>query len=360
MVKENYSVIGVMSGTSLDGIDLAHVTFIKEDKWRFVIHTSKTISYPAFWFKKLKTLTHKTLPELEHLDSEYSAFLAQTIKQFIATHKLTKIDAVCSHGHTALHQPENGLTYQIGNLEFIADILGLTVVCDFRTQDVALGGQGAPLVPIGDRLLFPEYDFCINLGGFSNVSTRLNNERIAFDICPVNIVLNYYVRTLGLEYDNAGAIAESGEVNATLLEQLNDLEFYKQSHPKSLGLEWTETTIFPLIDAFYMPIKDILKTMVEHIATQISKVIRTVENPSVLITGGGVYNTYLMSRIESLSSCKINIPKPDIIEFKEALVFAFLGVLRLRNETNCLKTVTGAKQDHSSGKIYTPQNQQVC
>lgn len=360
MVKEKYSVIGVMSGTSLDGIDLVHITFIKDGKWRFTMHISETISYPKLWFNKLESLTHNTLQELEHIDIEYSAFLAQTIKQFIAKHKLIDIDAVCSHGHTALHRPENGLTYQIGNLEFIADVLNTIVVCDFRTQDVDLGGQGAPLVPIGDALLFPDYDFCINLGGFANVSTSINNERIAFDICPVNIVLNYYVRTLGFDFDNAGDIARKGILNESLLKQLNTLEFYKQEHPKSLGLEWTETNIFPLIDAFNLSIEDVLKTMVEHIAIQVSKVINTKEAPSVLITGGGVYNTYLISRIESLSEVRIILPTATIIEFKEALIFGFLGVLRLRNETNCLHTVTGAKRDHSSGKIYKPQNHQVC
>lgn len=360
MIKEQYSVIGVMSGTSLDGIDLAHITFNKDDKWRFTMNTAETISYPKLWFNKLKRLTHNTLQELEQLDIEYSAFLAQTIKKFIAKHKLTATDAVCSHGHTALHRPENGLTYQIGNLEFIADVLNTTVVCDFRSQDVGLGGQGAPLVPIGDALLFPDFDFCINLGGFANVSTSINNERIAFDICPVNIVLNYYVRTLGLDFDNAGDIARKGILNESLLKQLNSLEFYKKTAPKSLGLEWTEINIFPLIDAYNLPIEDVLQTMVEHIAVQVAKVINTKDTPSVLITGGGVYNTYLLSRVEFLSKVNIVLPTATIIEFKEALIFGFLGVLRLRNETNCLHTVTGAKRDHSSGKIYKPQNQQIC
>ncbi|TYB74380.1 anhydro-N-acetylmuramic acid kinase [Bizionia gelidisalsuginis] len=360
MIKEKYSVIGVMSGTSLDGVDLAHITFIKGIVWRFTINTSQTIAYSKVWFDKLKTVTHKTLAELDQLDIEYSAFLAQTIKQFITRHNITQIDAVCSHGHTALHQPLNGVTYQIGNLECISDILDSIVVCDFRIQDVQLGGQGAPLVPIGDKLLFSEYDYCINLGGFANVSTTIEKERIAFDICPANNVLNEYVRTLGRDFDNAGKIAQSGTLNETLLKQLNALEFYAQTYPKSLGVEWTEANIYPLIDSFNLPIKDILKTMVEHIAIQISRVINTTKTPSVLITGGGVYNTYLLSRIEHLSATKITVPEPKIIEFKEALIFGFLGVLRLRNEINCLKSVTGAGRDHSSGKIYTPQNQQIC
>lgn len=360
MLKENYSVIGVMSGTSLDGIDLAHITFTKRENWCFKIHASETVAYPKAWFKKLQALTQNTLRELEAIDMDYTAFLSQTIKQFITKHNLVDIDAVCSHGHTALHQPEKGLTYQIGNLEFLSDLLETTVVCDFRTQDVDFGGQGAPLVPIGDELLFSEFDFCINLGGFANVSTRIASERIAFDICPVNIVLNKYVRTLGFDFDDAGKIAESGTLNPRLLEQLNALEFYRQPHPKSLGLEWTEAEVFSVIDKFKLPVNAILNTVVEHIAIQISQVITTVESPSVLMTGGGVYNSYLLSRIEALSNLKVTIPKPEIIEFKEALIFGLLGVLRMRNEVNCLQSVTGAQRNHSSGKIYKPQNQQVC
>jgi anhydro-N-acetylmuramic acid kinase len=276
------------------------------------------------------------------------------IKAFISKFEIKDIDAICSHGHTALHQPEKGITYQIGNMPHLAALLGQTVVCDFRVQDVALGGQGAPLVPIGDKLLFSDYDFCLNLGGFANISTDNDTDRIAYDVCPVNIVLNRYVEQLGLNYDDEGKIASTGTINEELLEKLNDLEFYKANYPKSLGLEWVDKNIFPLIDAFQLEIQDVLKTFVEHIAVQLASEINKKSHASVLVTGGGVYNTYLMNRLEAYSKNEIMIPSKAIIEFKEALIFGFLGVLKLRNEVNCLKSVTGASQNHCSGKIYLP------
>jgi anhydro-N-acetylmuramic acid kinase len=236
----------------------------------------------------------------------------------------------------------------------LAALLGQTVVCDFRVQDVALGGQGAPLVPIGDKLLFSDYDFCLNLGGFANISTDNDTDRIAYDVCPVNIVLNRYVEQLGLNYDDEGKIASTGTINEELFEKLNDLEFYKANYPKSLGLEWVDKNIFPLIDAFQLEIQDVLKTFVEHIAVQLASEINKKSHASVLVTGGGVYSTYLVNRLEAYSKNEIIIPSKAIIEFKEALIFGFLGVLKLRNEVNCLKSVTGASQNHCSGKIYLP------
>ncbi|MFY0712605.1 anhydro-N-acetylmuramic acid kinase [Seonamhaeicola sp. NFXS20] len=355
MIKTNYSVIGVMSGTSLDGIDLIYVSFNHNNsKWVFEIHAAETVSYNKEWKGKLRNLVTNSNEELHQIDKEYTFYLGAVINEFINKHSIIEIDAVCSHGHTALHQPENRLTYQIGNMPHLATLLKNKVVCDFRVQDVALGGQGAPLVPIGDKLLFSEYNFCINLGGFANISSEINNERIAYDICPVNIVLNQYVKNLGLDYDDEGKLAASGNVNTDLLQQLNALRFYVELPPKSLGLEWVKTNIFPIIDAFNLEIKDVLRTFVEHIAVQISKSISHIPKSSVLITGGGAYNSFLIERIKALSSNKIIIPSKDIIEFKEALIFGFLGVLKLRNQINCLKSVTGASKNHSSGKIYFP------
>jgi anhydro-N-acetylmuramic acid kinase len=278
--------------------------------------------------------------------------LSEVIKTFIEKNQLKNIDAVCSHGHTILHQPENKLTLQIGNLVALAQLINQNVVCDFRVQDVLLGGQGAPLVPIGDQLLFSDYTYCVNLGGFSNISTALNNERVAYDICPVNIVLNHYIQKTGVSYDDKGILASSGEVNQLLLEKLNDLKFYKESAPKSLGLEWVKSMIFPLIDACQLSVKDVLRTFVEHIAIQIGSVL-TKNKSTVLVTGGGVYNLFLMERIREYSNAEIIISSPELIEYKEALIFGFLGVLKLRNEINVLASVTGAEKNHSSGEIFT-------
>ncbi|VAV83816.1 Anhydro-N-acetylmuramic acid kinase [hydrothermal vent metagenome] len=354
MLKTEYRVIGVMSGTSLDGVDLVSVTFSFGKSWSFKLHHSQTISYNTYWLNILEHLVDFSLEELQNIDKKYTLYLAGLIKEFIDKFNIENLDAVCSHGHTALHQPEKGLTYQIGNLQNIAELIKQVVVCDFRVQDVALGGQGAPLVPIGDQLLFSQYDFCLNLGGFANVSTDINNVRIAYDVCPVNIVLNHYVKKLGFNYDDEGKVASTGKVNSKLLDKLNTLDFYNLEFPKSLGLEWVKDTIIPLIDAFTLPVKDILRTFVEHIAIQISNEINIKANAKVLVTGGGAFNLFLMQRIKAHTNNEIIIPSKEIIEYKEALIFGFLGVLKLRHEVNCLRSVTGAKTNHSSGKIFQP------
>ncbi|WP_460219819.1 anhydro-N-acetylmuramic acid kinase [Psychroserpens sp. MEBiC05023] len=352
MIKSKYNIIGVMSGTSLDGIDIAHVTFEFKNSWLFKIHCTETVSYSDFWKQKLSNLTSLDLNELRQLDHTYTKYVSTVINDFIKTYHLQNIDAICSHGHTALHQPENQLTYQIGNLPLIAKLTNHLVVCDFRTKDVGYGGQGAPLVPIGDKLLFSDYDFCVNLGGFANVSSEIDKQRIAYDICPVNIVMNHFTKRLGFDYDDKGDIAKSGQVNHKLLDDLNALEFYSLKPPKSLGLEWVESKIFPLLESYNLSEADVLRTYVEHIAVQISQVI--LPNSKVLFTGGGAYNKFLLERISSMIEIDLEVPSKAIIEFKEALIFGLLGVLKLRGEVNCLSSVTGAIHDHSSGEIYYP------
>jgi len=354
MIKHEYNIIGVMSGTSLDGIDLVYAKFCLDETWSFEIVHAQTVEYHSYWYDTLKELVNKSIKELKEIDTNYTEYLANVIKNFITKYQIKNIDAICSHGHTALHQPENKLTYQIGNKPVLAQLLKEIVVCDFRVQDVELGGQGAPLVPIGDELLFSEFDFCLNLGGFANISMNFKGTRIAYDICPVNIVLNHYVGKFGLNYDDEGKIASKGNISVDLLNQLNALDFYKATYPKSLGLEWVNTNIFPLIDTLELEIQDILKTFVEHIAIQIASEINKKNTSTVLITGGGVYNVYLIDRIKVHSIQKLIVPKKEVIEFKEALIFGFLGLQKLRNEVNCLRSVTGAIKDHSSGKIFLP------
>jgi len=355
MEKDDYNIVGVMSGTSLDGIDLVYANFHFDGNWHFEIIHSETVAYPYNWEDTLRNLVSYQLDALKVIDAQYTIYLAEVINRFIHKYQLQDIDAICSHGHTALHQPENGLTYQIGNLPILAELIQNQVVCDFRVQDVALGGQGAPLVPIGDKLLFSDYGFCLNLGGFANISSDFEGNRIAYDICPVNIVMNRYAKQLGLDYDDEGKIASTGTIHTELLHKLNKLAFYKTPYPKSLGLEWVDKNIFPLINSFELEINAVLKTFVEHIAIQITSEINKKTNVSVLVTGGGAYNTYLTNRIKSLSKNTIIMPSKAIVEFKEALIFGFLGVLKLRNEVNCLKSVTGASKNHSSGSIYLPK-----
>ena len=354
MIKSNFKVIGCMSGTSLDGLDLAYIEFSFDKTWSFNIIHTETIKYSTKWHNTLKNLVLHQQSELKEVDNQYTTYLGKAINNFVSQNHINEIDAICSHGHTALHQPEIGMTYQIGNQDFLSELVGKIVVCDFRTQDVQLGGQGAPLVPIGDELLFSNYDYCINLGGFANISTQLNSKRIAYDICPVNIVLNHYVSKLGFQFDNNGEIATTGKVEEKLFDELNQLQYYHLKPPKSLGLEWVRKNIFPVIDKHNLEIKDVLRTFVEHSVFQIAKQISQSEKSKALITGGGAYNTFLINRLKKHTQCEIIIPSKDLIEYKEALIFGLLGVLKLRGENNCLSSVTGATQDHSSGNIYYP------
>ena len=352
MSKKEIFAIGLMSGTSLDGIDLVYVKFLKNEYSFFEIIHAETVSYTAEWKLLLQQAMHLSSDALLDLDVVYGKHLGSVLVDFISNYKITEIDFIASHGHTVLHQPEEGITLQIGSGVEIAKITQQKVVSDFRTQDVKLGGQGAPLVPIGDELLFSKYDFCLNLGGFSNVSFKKESKRIAFDICPVNIVLNHYANKIGLEYDENGSIASEGALNRSLLEKLNTLAFYNKEAPKSLGLEWVQQEIFPLIDAIEEDVASVLRTFVAHIAIQISKIIK--DSDSVLITGGGVFNSFLMQEIENYSNIKIVQASDTLINYKEALIFALLGVLKIDNQINCLKSVTGAHKNHSSGVVCLP------
>ncbi len=351
MANNEFKVIGVMSGTSLDGIDLAYITFNFSQFWNFRIEKVETIEYDDTWLKILKNLVSNSLNELKDIDYRYTKLLVKVIDSFIKRNNIGTLDAICSHGHTALHQPEKGLTYQIGNKELLSKELKQNVVCDFRIQDVRLGGQGAPLVPVGDTLLFGNYDYCLNLGGFANISTEKENKRIAYDICPVNTVLNHYASILGFSYDDKGELASQGKLDSQLLDDLNGLKFYSLAYPKSLGLEFVKYEILPLIESYNLNPKDVLRTFVEHIAYQISKELNN-QNSTVFITGGGAYNLFLIDRINSKTEAEILIPSNQLVNYKEALIFGLLGVLKLRGEINCLSSVTGAKNDHSSGNVF--------
>lgn len=351
MQKTIYA-IGVMSGTSLDGIDLVYTKFTNNNYKEFTIIAASTIAYSQEWKQNLQKAISFSKEKLQKLDVAYGRLIGETVNSFIQKNAINTLDFIASHGHTVFHQPQKGITLQIGNGQEIANITQHTVVCDFRTQDVELGGQGAPLVPIGDQLLFPQYDYCINLGGFANISYNKQGKRIAFDIAPTNIVLNHYTQQIGLEYDDEGTIAAKGISNQYLLQELNALSFYQQKPPKSLGLEWVQQYVFPLIDSYQLEIPSILQTFVQHTAYQIGKNIKPQK--TILLTGGGAYNTHLVNAIAAHAQTTIQLPTDQLIAYKEALIFAFLGLLRIKNEVNCLQTVTGASKNHSSGKIFYP------
>lgn len=355
MKNSLYRVLGIMSGTSLDGVDLVYVTLAcKEEVWSFEVQKGQTVPYSDAWRMKLKNAMGLNKTALDQLDEEYTVFLAEVITLFIQENALENLDFVCSHGHTILHRPDLGYTLQIGNLPLLADLIQHKVVCDFRVQDVLLGGQGAPLVPIGDRLLFGAYEACLNLGGFANVSYENKlNYRIAFDLCPVNVLLNEQASKSGLLYDAGGKIAQQGTICFPLLEALNALEYYSKTPPKSLGVEFVTSNIQPLLALHPNKTEDYLATLVEHIAIQIAQGIQLPNQAKILVTGGGACNDYLMSRIEfHASHYTFVIPDPLLVNYKEALIFALLGVLKVRDEVNTLASVTGAQYDHSAGVIY--------
>lgn len=348
---KNFNVIGVMSGTSLDGVDIVYVKFTLNESWRFKIINSKTYKYADSTVDMLSDISKKNLEEIKEIDVLYSKKLAKIINEFIEEFSINKIDFVSSHGHTAIHDPSNLITYQMGNLSTLSTEINQKVICDFRVQDVKLGGEGAPLVPVGEKYLFQEYDSFINLGGFANISNHKGESLIAYDICPVNIILNNLSKKIGKDYDNKGSIASSGKLILNLYDQLQKLEYYQLDPPKSLGIEWVDKNMIPLINKYSdYPIEDLLNTLSNHIANQISNNLKDIDK--ALITGGGAYNDYLIDIISSKSDSEIIIPSKNIIEFKEALIFAFLGVLRYLNINNCYSSVTGASKDHCSGKIF--------
>ncbi|MCK0131900.1 anhydro-N-acetylmuramic acid kinase [Flavobacteriaceae bacterium F08102] len=350
MRKSTMYAIGLMSGTSLDGVDLCYVRFSRDNTYGFKILNATTIPYSTLWKEKLQAAFLEDPSNLGHLHQAYGIYLGELLQSFIRENAIEKLDFVASHGHTIFHKPEEQYTLQIGDGAMIAKQIGVKVVADFRSQDVRLGGQGAPLVPVGDRLLFGEYDYCLNLGGFANISFEDGGKRLAFDICPINIVFNHYVQKVGRAFDVGGQFASKGKVDITLEAALNELAYYRKNPPKSLGFEWVKETVIPLIDQFDLSVKDVLATFSQHVALQISKVIQPRRR--VLVTGGGVYNTFFMNHLIRMTASEMVIPSKMIIEYKEALIFAFLGYLRLEGETNVLKEVTGAVRDHSSGEIF--------
>lgn len=342
-----YKCIGLMSGTSLDGLDIAYCEFnYRDNKWDYSIKHSRNIPYNNNIRDRLIEAENTSSSEFVKIDKEFGVFLGEKTKEFIDDYKL-EVDFISSHGQTIFHQPNINLTTQIGDINSIASITNTKTIGDFRRKDLALKGQGAPLVPIGDRLLFSSYPYCLNLGGFSNISFEKNDKRIAYDICPVNIVLNSLAQREGKPYDKDGEMAKQGNINFELLEKLNSLEYYKLQDKKSLGKEWVLENIFPLLASYDISNLDLISTYTNHIAIQIANNI----NGDVLITGGGAYNKYLISLIKDKINSKITIPDSIIIDYKEALIFAFLGVLRLREEINCLSSVTGAIKDSCIGSI---------
>lgn len=346
------SVLGVMSGTSLDGLDLALCEFeSKNGKFSFKIVKAETITYTRLCASTLKNAHNLKALQFVSVNASYGKLIGEEINRFLKkTNKKAK--AIASHGHTIFHKPELGFSAQIGCGATIAAVTKITTVCDFRSLDVANGGQGAPLVPIGDKLLFGNYDACLNIGGIANISFDKKGKRVAYDICEANMFLNYLAERTGKSYDKDGKIARSGKVNKKLLKELNVLDYYSKTGAKSIGREWFGETILKRIEKSRLEINNLLATATEHIAQIIANDLNKNKIKNVLVTGGGTFNKYLIELISERTDCELIIPDAKTINFKEALIFAFLGYLRLNEKINTLNSVTGAKSDSVGGAVY--------
>lgn len=352
MHQQVYTALGLMSGTSLDGLDLALCRFQKNDSWSFEILDAETFTYENSLREELRHAHNLSGLELTLLHVRLGELFGKISRAFCDKQAIHP-DFIASHGHTIFHRPDEKMTLQIASPAHIAEASRLPVVADFRSGDLARGGQGAPLVPIGDELLFDHYTYCLNLGGISNVSVKNSAGKIqsAFDLGICNMALNWLAEKAGMNYDANGNLARTGAVNASLLKTLNAHTYYQQSAPKSLGKEFFLQNTEPLLVKSDLPINDLLATFCEHIAIQIS---HHCTAGNILATGGGALNTYLMQRISDHCKGDVIVPDHTIVQFKEALIFAFLGVLRMREEINCLACVTGADEDHCSGAVYLP------
>ncbi len=346
-----------MSGSSMDGIDLALCTIHSNgDTYSYSINVTQTFAYDDKWRVRLSQLRKADALAYAKTDVFYGHYLGQLVNEFVQTNNITA-DLVASHGHTVFHYPNEMITRQVGDGASLSAICGLPVVSDFRSMDVAKGGEGAPLVAIGDELLFPEYDYCLNIGGFTNISGHVGEYRVAFDISPANILLNRVARDLNLQYDHNGEIASRGSINYPLLSQLNDIEFYKLPFPKSLNRDWINEELWHLLkDGERLSPEDKMKTFVDHIGLQVGKSIDYISShqaagKKVLVTGGGAFNLALMDHIRTHSEAEFIIPDEKLVKFKEALIFALMGVLRVENKVNIKKTFTGAKSDSISGSL---------
>ncbi len=357
-----YNVVGLMSGSSLDGLDIALVELTEiSGKWSFRIQEAQCMSYPGKWAEELKHAAQLSVPDFLRLHTRYGHFLAQQVNQFIEEHQLHhKIHFIASHGHTVWHEPETRTTMQIGDGAALAAQTLLPVISDLRHMDVALSGQGAPIVPIADRLLFGDYDFCLNLGGIANVT--INREHpVAFDICPANQLLNHFALQQGQVYDEAGSLARRGKQVDAVLPVLNSHAYYQQSGPKSLANSFTGEQLLPHFSGI-SGIEDALHTAVQHIALQIAQAVLPYAQPGVaqrmLVTGGGAFNHFLVEQIQAalsrITDISLVLPDEATIQYKEAVAMALIGTLRWREETNVLHSVTGASRSSVGGAMWLP------
>ncbi len=360
-----YKVIGLMSGSSLDGLDIAFVQLQENGgKWSYEILHADCYEYNSELINKLKNAIDLPALDYQLLHTEYGHFLGKQVNLFVEKNNLYhQVSLISSHGHTTFHVPQKLMTAQLGDGAAIAAETHLPVVTDLRAMDIAFGGQGAPIVPIGEKLLLGDYTYFLNLGGIANISANINDSFVAFDVCAANRVLNMLAEEKGFAFDNDGQIAAAGNINHELLQKLNELEYYKLPYPKSLANDFGIKTVFPIIKQSLLSIEDAMRTYVEHIVLQIKNGIVNASgnyklqtiNYKLLATGGGAFNSFLMKRLKELLAeinIEVFIPEENLIRYKEALIMALMGILRWREEYNALSSVTGAKRNSIGGALW--------
>jgi len=356
-----YKVIGLMSGSSLDGLDIAYVQLEEtRDKWSYEILYADCIPYTDEWLVKLNHAAEMPVADFLKLHTRYGRELGEQVNKFISKHNIEHgVHFIASHGHTVFHEPANHTTFQLGDGATIAAVTGLPVIDNLRAMDVALGGQGAPIVPIGDKLLFPEFDYLLNIGGIANITIRQNDTMRAFDICPANQILNSFAEREGYKMDEDGAMAAKGDLLFEILSELNDLPYYRQLPPKSLSNEAVRELIFPILLQTAYSNYDLLHTMTIHIAEQIAEAVRQYPHGKgqahMLVTGGGAFNKFLIAQLEKVLAplnVMVTLPDDTTVKFKEALVMALIGTLRWREQVNVLQDVTGASKDSIGGSLW--------
>lgn len=362
-----YKAIGIMSGSSTDGLDLAYVEFEEnQNKWNYEILYAECFPYTSSWKEKLQHAAHLSAKEYFHLNFLFGKYVADIIQSFIEKNNLDyKAQLIGFHGHTVFHEPANGISIQLGEGAVIAAETGINTISELRSLDVALGGQGAPIVPLGEKMLFPEYSFFLNIGGIANISfhDNDNNKAVAFDVCPANRILDLLAAETGKTFDENGKSSSLGKVNEDLLRKLNALDYYKKVYPKSLSNQFGIEMILPLINSFNISNVDKLRTFTEHVCDQIISAIHSctseTTNKKIFVTGGGAYNIFLTETLKiKLASFSMELIEPGntIIEFKEALIMAFLAVLRWREESTTLPSVTGASRAGIGGACWMGQD----
>ena len=361
-----YRVIGLMSGSSMDGLDIVF-TELEESggKWNYRIKAADCYGYNQHWLHQLQNASRLSAYDYLLLHSAYGKLTGELVNRFIEEEQLHhQVQLIASHGHTVFHAPSSGMTSQLGDGATIAAVTGINVVSDLRAMDIALGGQGAPIVPVGEKLLFKEYRYFLNIGGIANISAGTEDAYLAFDVCPANRVLNLLAQTVGKEYDYNGELASAGTIHEPLLTKLNALDYYRQPYPKSLANDFGTLVIFPLIQSYSLTAEDALRTYTEHIALQLGNAIQHIQTTAadgiqqMLVTGGGAFNSFLIERLKALlhpQQIEVVIPDSVLVKYKEGLVMALLGILRWREENTVLQTVTGATRSSIGGAVWIGQ-----